>query len=462
MSRSHKNPQYVKIIQQELGTYGEKTEKGLLRPVYNEIYAEIARLKKITFSNDGNQASGDSAKDRLLEIYDIIEAIEDKFKKLKKSGMYDNPESKVVRDHVAQAIREKVIDIYNNAGLYGEAYDLIKVASKISGTESYRNSLVDDEDKIQKGIEFDKSSIVTVVLKSLFYTRYAEFKPRFAEYDGHKIFYKDVKSISYSGKRVNYGPATLYFSIYSDNDQISLTFLDQNTYGKLIGLASRIIIPVIVKRYTDKIFNNGETITIGDVSFDKNGYSRRKLWGGTETVSWGDKIYIPQIWQGLVVLRKDNNGRIEPFASVRMSTLNAVAIPALMKECLYRAYAKGIVKVKPVAQPAVAAQPPNPADYQKWKEEHKNELSLSEDKNYQKWLQSRYSANAKQDAGTVSASNVKYYVIKNKRTGKWDICTDNMHNPPLDKNIWAADFSSEAEANRYLKDTLAKIRTEHY
>lgn len=462
LSHFHKNPQYVKIVQQEFGTYGEKTEKGLLHPIYKEIYSEIEDLKRATLSKDGKPVNEDVAKKRLLEIYDIIEAIEANFKKLKKSGMYDNSESKIVRDHVAQAIREKVIDVHNNAGLYEEAYDLVKIASKISGTESYRNSLRDDEDKIQKSIEMDKKSLVTVVLKGLFSTKYAEFKPRFVEYDDHKIFYKDVNSISYSGTRTNYGSLTAYFSIYSDNDKIWFTFSDQNTYGKLVGLSSKLIIPVIAKRYADRIFDNGETITIGGVSFDKNGYTRQKFWGGTETVLWGDKVYIPQLWQGFVVLYKEDNGRSRQFASVSMSTLNAVTIPALLKECINRAYAKGLIKVKPVVQQTAAAQPPNSGDYQKSKEKHKSELTPSEGKNYQKWLQSRHSANAGQNEGIASASNVKYYVIKNKRTGRWDICTDNAHNPPLDKDVWAADFDNETEANKYLKDTLARIRTERY
>lgn len=52
----------------------------------------------------------------------------------------------------------------------------------------------------------------------------------------------------------------------------------------------------------------------------------------------------------------------------------------------------------------------------------------------------------------------KYYLIKNKVTGKWDICTNNLHNPPLEKYIWAADFVTAEEAEKYLKETLTNLR----
>ena len=51
----------------------------------------------------------------------------------------------------------------------------------------------------------------------------------------------------------------------------------------------------------------------------------------------------------------------------------------------------------------------------------------------------------------------RYYLIKNKKTRRWDICTSSSHNPPLDKYRWAIGFSTEDEADRYLK-----TKTLHY
>jgi hypothetical protein len=55
---------------------------------------------------------------------------------------------------------------------------------------------------------------------------------------------------------------------------------------------------------------------------------------------------------------------------------------------------------------------------------------------------------------------MEYYIIKNKATGLWDICTNNQSNPPLEKYIWAGDFKTEEEAKIYLSNTLKKIKEE--
>lgn len=53
---------------------------------------------------------------------------------------------------------------------------------------------------------------------------------------------------------------------------------------------------------------------------------------------------------------------------------------------------------------------------------------------------------------------MKYFIIKNKATGLWDICTDNTHNPPLAKYVWAGDFKTQDEAERYLAETLKNLK----
>lgn len=53
-----------------------------------------------------------------------------------------------------------------------------------------------------------------------------------------------------------------------------------------------------------------------------------------------------------------------------------------------------------------------------------------------------------------------YYIIKNKKTGRWDICTDKSQNPPPDKYRWATDFKTEEEARNYLIGTLKKLKEE--
>jgi hypothetical protein len=57
-------------------------------------------------------------------------------------------------------------------------------------------------------------------------------------------------------------------------------------------------------------------------------------------------------------------------------------------------------------------------------------------------------------------ANTKYYIIKNKSTSLWDICTDDVRNPPLEKYRWATDFNTKEEAETYLGETLKKLKEE--
>ena len=82
-------------------------------------------------------------------IKENVESIKALLGKLKKSGLYEQPETRVIRDHVAEGIRAKVVEIHNQVGLYEEAGRLIKIAGSIAGTESYKGELEGDEVKIE-------------------------------------------------------------------------------------------------------------------------------------------------------------------------------------------------------------------------------------------------------------------------------------------------------------------------
>ncbi len=50
-------------------------------------------------------------------------------------------------------------------------------------------------------------------------------------------------------------------------------------------------------------------------------------------VYWSDTIYIPKLYQGSVIIWKDENGKCEQFTSVPMSTSNSVLLPELVQAC---------------------------------------------------------------------------------------------------------------------------------
>jgi len=402
LGQRHKNNNYVRNFQEVFGTHGKKTEKDVMQPIYDEISTKVEQLKKIKITEEGGKDSNttriikcencgfvgpddgfwgyddnsiicdkcyqkigeqwtekvdkklqklgiDEDKRKwyatILKIDEIIRDIEKDLSKLRKTGLYDQPASKVVRDRVAEVIRERSVELHNFGALYDDADRLIRVAAKISGTESYKSGLRADKAKIQQTMEEDTKNLLTVEISGFFSSKYVEFKPRFVEYDGLKILYKDATEISLSGIRSNFS-TTYTFVVVSNSSQISFSFSNNDIWGKLSGLSEQRIIPVIIKKICDQIFDDDETISIGGLQLSKKGYSRQKFLGGTDDVSWEDKIYIPRFSQGNVVVYKDRDGRGSQFEIIPMSTLNAVILPGLLKECVERAYSKGIYTPK--------------------------------------------------------------------------------------------------------------------
>jgi hypothetical protein len=95
-----------------------------------------------------------------------------------------------------------------------------------------------------------------------------------------------------------------------------------------------VIQPQIVEKMVRRIFVDGEPVQIGEIEFTRQGYSRGKMFGRREHVSWTDTVYVPQFGSGSVTVWKDKNGQSGPFATVSMSTPNAVVLPDLIKACV--------------------------------------------------------------------------------------------------------------------------------
>jgi hypothetical protein len=435
LGQKHKDSNYVKKFQEVFGVYGESTEKNVLQPAYKAINEKIVELQKIKIAQNDKDIE-----DKISAIQENIESIKTLLAKLKKSGLYEQPETKVVRDHIAEAIRSKVIEIHNQAGLYEDADKFIKIATSIAGTESYKGELESDEGKIGKSIEMDNKSVVSVVKKGIFSTKSAEFKPRYVDYEGKRIYYKDVNWITYNGVSSNYS-TTYYFTITAEETSISLSFSDLQTWRNVIGLSAQLIIPVIVKRYSDIIFEKNGSVTVGELTFDKKGFSRPKFFGGIDSVEWKETIYVPVFASGNIYLYKAREGKQKVFSTLTMTTPNAVILPELLKECVNRAFSLGLIPAK-TTQPSTKVNFQMPVNTGQGAAENNVGYSLKKDGD-----------------GWVSYSGTKYYIINNKKSGRWDICSTNKNNPPLEKSIWAGDFNSKEEAEKYLADTIQKTKT---
>jgi hypothetical protein len=204
----------------------------------------------------------------------------------------------------------------------------------------------------KKNVKDDAESVVVIELPGMFKTSTIVFKNNFLEYNNKRFFYKDVDSIAFHSTAtkhsVYYIPTgTTYdysFSLISGQENISISLNaskdeseNKEKWVQLISLASAMIQPLIIKKTIDKIFNRGEEVKIGDVTFTKKGYYRIKwkMFGENEKlwVYWSDTIYIPKMFQGEVILWEEKEGKSTQFTSVSMSTPNAIIIPDLVQAC---------------------------------------------------------------------------------------------------------------------------------
>ncbi len=344
----HNDSDYVNEFQKVFSVKGEKIEKNVLAPAYQKINQAVEELEKMEVSKDGKFDSEESEK-----IKTLVVTIQQELNRLIDLGLYDDSQTKIMRDRAANALRTIVLDLHNNLSELEKSQGLLEVAIKLAGTESLKNKLESELEQIQKNIKDDMESSLAIDIPGTFGGGTVVFKNTYLEYNNVRMFYKDALSISYHARNqsINFIPVSQSFSysVASANERISFSFgttlyigkkAKQDVWGKLIGLSEALIEPQIIRKITDQIFDRGEPVTIGGIEFSKLGYSRNKtkLFGKSEkeTVYWTDTVYIPKFSAGFVVLWKEKDGKSQQFATVAMSTPNAVIIPALVQACYDR------------------------------------------------------------------------------------------------------------------------------
>ncbi len=345
----HNDNDYIQQFQSVFSAKGEQVEKKILNPVYQTIHSAVEKLEKLKVSEDGKLD-----KDESDHIRNAVGAIQSEMNKLIDLGLYDDSQTKIMRDRAANALRAIVLDLHNNLSELDKSAKLLEVAISIAGTDSLKNKLTAELEQINKNVTDDAENSLAIDVPGTFGGGTVLFKNSYLEYNNKRIFYKDATAVSYHAmnQSINFIPISQSFSfmVASEKERISFSFgttlhigkkAKQDVWGKLIGLSGGLIEPHIVKRYVDQIFDRGEPIKIGNVEFSKEGYSktRTKLFGGkeTETVLWTDTIYIPKFDSGQVVLWKDKDGKGVLFEQIAMSVDNAVVLPELVQACINRA-----------------------------------------------------------------------------------------------------------------------------
>jgi CheY-like chemotaxis protein len=338
----HNNPDYIKYFEEIFGRYKKESGKKFLQPLYQIIFKQLEELQKIEITDEKEINQKD-----ILKIKNQIDLIKENLDKLSEVGAYDDAESIVVRNHTAKVIREIAVSLFNNTNFFDECYTLLKIAEYFCGTESLKNQLQTDISLFKKYT--DES--LDIEIPGTFSNDIATFTNRYVEYLDKKIFYKDVTGISYHSAKhsIDLTPTSQYydFIIKSGKEEISLSFSSklyignkekQDLWYQLISLSKNFIEPLLIKKMIKKIFEKNEKIIIGDVVFDKNGYSYnyKKVLSEEkkEEVLWKDRIYVPEIAYGFVTLFKDMGGKGQLFKQIPMSTINAIILPGLIQACV--------------------------------------------------------------------------------------------------------------------------------
>ena len=260
-----------------------------------------------------------------------------------------------MRDRASNALRMIVLDLHNDLSELQKSERLLEIAIKLAGTESLKNKLQDEFKQIQKNIKDDTKDSFVIEIPGTFYGATIVFKNTFIQYNNKKIFFKDATSYSFDStatSRSLYGIPTgtsyVYnWSVVSEKETISVSLAAEKDESKakedwlqLVGLSTNLIEPLIVKRIVEQIFDRGKTVKIGEIEFTKKGYSKIEFRFFKENekfmVYWSGTIYIPKMYQGQVILWEDKDGKSSHFASIPMSTPNAVILPALVQACYDR------------------------------------------------------------------------------------------------------------------------------
>lgn len=348
----HNDSSYTQQFQSVFSAKGEQVEKKILNPVYQSIHEAVEKLEKLRVSEDGKLDKNETD-----SIRNEVGVIQTEMNKLIELGLYEDSQTKIMRDRAANSLRAIVLDLHNNLSELEKSAKLLEVSISIAGTDSLKNQLSSELEQINKNVTDDAENSLAIEVPGTFGGGTVLFKNSYLEYNNKRIFYKDATAVSYHSmnQSINFIPVSQSFSfmVASEKEKISFSFgttlhigkkAKQDVWGKLIGLSGSLIEPHIVNRYVDKIFDRGESVKIGNIEFSKDGYSKTKtkLFGGKETdaVLWTDTLYTPKFDSGQVVLWKDKDGSGVLFDQIAMSIDNAVLLPELVQACINRSHNK--------------------------------------------------------------------------------------------------------------------------
>jgi hypothetical protein len=142
---------YVAEFQRIFKVRGAKVDKDLLNPIYEVINETSAKLSSLKISDEKV-----ISKQKLAELRGYVVRLRNSFEKLKDIGLYNDSQSKTMRDKAAEAMRSVALDLYNNLKDAGKSGSILKIAIEICGTPTLKARLEDDLSDLKKNVGHDK------------------------------------------------------------------------------------------------------------------------------------------------------------------------------------------------------------------------------------------------------------------------------------------------------------------
>lgn len=134
------------------GVKGEKLEKNVLNPIYNNINDAVEELEAMKISEDGIVDE-----DEITKVKSLIKSFQEELNKIVDLDLYDDSQTKLIRDRAASALRKIVLDIYNNLRETEKSISLLNIALKISGTASLTHKIEQDIKTLEKNKKDDET-----------------------------------------------------------------------------------------------------------------------------------------------------------------------------------------------------------------------------------------------------------------------------------------------------------------
>jgi hypothetical protein len=160
------------------------------------------------------------------------------------------------------------------------------------------------------------------------------------------LYYYDITGIAFQAdysRKKRISPVQDYrYRVWTDSAMIDVRFMTafhvweeirQDAISKLEWFSRRLIYPGIVEKLAIRIFQLGDTVRIGDLHIDADGYFKRGFLGFKTKVGWGEQIHTPTLSQGRVEIWRPKRDAAVKLTAISMLEPNAVLLPDLIPAC---------------------------------------------------------------------------------------------------------------------------------